>query len=308
MVDLSKEDFREKSVRLGSGTQGKVYMYPIKTKSGDTRNVAVKIYSSKLLEDNDLQIETHLQRLLSAFKKIDPKEQKIIRNTTTFIIGTIKFNNKFKGYFMPMIPQKYRPKKKSLYSDKINTVERTLAYALNDDDTRKRLQEPIINALGRKIIVLKLLTLFTILHKNNIYIGDISSNNILIYVDEIDQKKNSIMVLDTDSFRTKSSMFPLNQPHTTGWIPPECKESETDFSKFFQDDRSDVWKMSILVLRLYYFGPQRTMIEDSNEALRRIASEISKDFSNIIKKGLSPNPDDRPNMAEMLKVLKKINY
>lgn len=99
-------------------------------------------------------------------------------------------------------------------------------------------------------------------------------------------------------------MFPLQQPHTPNWIPPECKDSVSDVNKFFQTQQTDVWKISILILRLYYFGSQRTAVEQSNEALNRIASEVSIEFSKLLKRGLDLNPDNRPSVTELLNSLR----
>lgn len=305
MVNISKTDFQQKSQKLGSGTQGSVYLYPLRTKTGQTKEVAVKIYRNKSLDNNNLQIETHLQRLLGTFRRMPDNELKILKTATTMILDTVKIDDKFKGYVMRKIPEMYLPKKKSLYSDEVKVVERTLAYALNDDETKLKLQEPIISVIGRKIILLKLLYVMSIFHRNDIIVGDISPNNILVYVDPVDQKKNSILFLDTDSFRTKNAMFPLYQPHTPNWIPPECRNSVSDINKFFQSKQTDVWKISILILRLYYFGPQRTAIESSDEALNRISSEVSKEFSALIQRGLDKNPDNRPSILEILNALRR---
>ncbi|HFI0621206.1 TPA: hypothetical protein ACGO3V_000668 [Streptococcus suis] len=305
MVNISKTDFQQKSQKLGSGTQGSVYLYPLRTKIGQTKEVAVKIYRNKSLDNNNLQIETHLQRLLGTFRRMPDNELKILKTATTMILDTVKIDDKFKGYVMRKIPEIYLPKKKSLYSDEVKVVERTLAYALNDDETRLKLQEPIISVTGRKILLLKLLYVMSIFHRNDIIVGDISPNNILVYVDPIDQKKNSILFLDTDSFRTKNAMFPLHQPHTPNWEPPECRNSDSDIKKFFQSKQTDVWKISILILRLYYFGPQRTAIESSDEAINRISSEVSKEFSALIQRGLDKNPDNRPSILEMLTALRR---
>ncbi|NQI70609.1 protein kinase [Streptococcus suis] len=305
MVNISKVDFQQKSKKLGSGTQGSVYLYPLSTKTGQIKEVAIKIYRNKTLAGNDLQIETHLQRLLGTFRRMPANELKILRTATTMILDTVKIDDRFKGYVMRKIPEMYLPQKKNLYSDEVKIVERTLAYALNDDETKLKLQEPIISVTGRKIILLKLLYVMSIFHRNDIIVGDISPNNILIYVDSVDQKKNSILFLDTDSFRTKNAMFPLHQPHTPDWIPPECRNSDSDINKFFQSKQTDVWKIAILVLRLYYFGPQRTAIESSDEALNRISTEISKEFSELIRRGLDKNPDNRPSIVELLDTLRK---
>ena len=304
MVNITKSDFQKDSKKIGGGTQGNVYLYPLKMKNGQVKEIAIKIYRKKILENNNLQIETHLQRLLSTFKKMTPLEKKIIKSTMTVLLDTVNIDGDFKGYVMRKIPDKFLPKKKSLYSDEIKTVERTLAYALNDDSTKKKLQEPIISIKGRKIIILKLLYVMSILHRNNIIVGDISPNNVLIYVDDIDQNKNDILLLDTDSFRTKNAMFPLQRPHTPNWIPPECKDSVSDVNKFFQTQQTDVWKISILILRLYYFGSQRTAVEQSNEALNRISSEVSIEFSKLLKRGLDLNPDNRPSVTELLNSLR----
>lgn len=304
MITLSKNNFQLNAKKMGSGEQGSVYSFPLNTKSGTPKDVAIKIYKKKSLENNELQIETHLQRIRSAFKKITPEEQRIINSTTTRIIDLVKIDNQFRGYAMPLIPAKYLPKKKNMFDNGYKTVERTLSYALNDDKARIELQEPIISAYGRKIILLKLLYVMDILHRNGIIVGDISPNNVLVYVDADDQKKNSIMLLDIDSFRTRTAMFPLNQPHTPNWIPPECSHSYSDINRFFQTEQTDIWKISILILRLYYFGPQRTVISFSEDALDRISQELSPEFSKLVRMGLDENPESRPSMTEMLNALK----
>ena len=64
--------------------------------------------------------------------------------------------------------------------------------------------------------------------------------------------------------------------------------------EFIQNTQTDFYKICLAILCLYHDGEQRTSISESSRALYRIDRELNHNMSDMISRGLSPNPADRP--------------
>ena len=304
--------------KLGRGATGTAYLIP--AGNLDIRfnaPLVLKKYSKKTLDGNEAAIESYLRNLIERKKNAPDNVKKIINKRTVWPQAIVYDESRVCGFVMRRIPDIFY----SEYQDVGMSVKTTSTFdfVLNDNITRKRLGLPVVNTRGRAKIVYEMLNVVNILHSYQVVIGDISPNNILIYVDGSDQAQNRVLFIDADSFRIAGNTHPLKQPHTPEWVPPEAKEarwkriecernnederviSKYRIREFIQNYQTDIYKICLAIMRLYYHGENRTVITYSDEAVERLRNELNKEFTALILKGLSTVPDERPSANELIR-------
>jgi serine/threonine protein kinase len=307
-IEFSKIQGVEK---LATGKQAVIYKVPpsaLHTKIQVA--VAIKKYKKTILQGCESTIESYLKMLFANRKSAPAVIRRIIDQYTTWPRCIVYENGEACGFAMHLIPEKFFAHYIDVAGEE--TADSNFDFILNDDNTRKGLGLPIINQGGRAKIVYDLLLIVSQFHKYDFVIGDISPNNILVYVDPTNQKSNRALFIDTDSFRKANHTHPLKQPHTPNWFPPEAwsaRQKRIDLERsngdanqimryrameFIQNTQTDIYKICLAILRLYHTGEQRTSISESNLSIQLLTKDISKDFAALITKGLDSSPTSRP--------------
>ncbi|MBQ2697266.1 MAG: hypothetical protein IJF59_01215 [Clostridia bacterium] len=299
--------------KMGKGSYSVVYKVPAGGLHPNIQSpVVVKKYKKKVLEGNESAIEQYLRMLVENRKNADAATKKVIDNYTIWPRVIIYEGGEACGFAMNLIPEKFFVTYTGASGNPITTSS-TLGFVLNDDDTRLRTGQPLLTVGGRAKIVYDLLMIMTHLHKYDFVVGDISPNNVLVYVDPVAQKHNRVLLIDSDSFRKANHTHPMTQPHTNDWYPPESLSAmrelralggsgdlSTTFRlqarEFLQNTQTDIYKICLAILRLYHKGPQRTTILTSDQAMNSLRRELSPAFADLIAKGLSETPSERPQM------------
>ena len=302
---------------IGNGKQAFIYKAMIVDSDDEQKFVAIKKYKPEIIKGRELAIEQHLKRLINFKKRLEDKTiHHVINNYTAWPLEVIYENNKACGFTMSLIQDKF------YVGDK--KIESSFDFILNDDETRQRLGLPIINSIGRKKIADDLLYIISSMHECNtcqfIY-GDLSAGNILVYIDAENQRNNSVVLLESDSFRKATEIHPLMQAHSPDWYPPECtlaqnkrielEKRNSDINdiinykvtEFIQSTRTDVYKVCLAILRLYHKGASRAILHKSDIAIENLRNEVSDEFATLVLSGLSNNPYERPKARDLLNCL-----
>jgi len=310
--------------KIGKGGQAKVFKAPagsIHVQNAQIHEaMAIKKYSDKTLQGKESAIEQYLKMLIEQRENALDNFRESIDKYTIWPRFLVYENSKVCGFAMRLIPDKFFACYKGITGEKKNELS-TFDFILNDDKSRSVLGLPIINNIGRQKIVRDILYIVSSFHENSFIIGDLSPNNILVYVDAYDQTKNRVLFIDTDSFRKANHTHPLKQPHTPNWYPPESwtarqqrinlERSNGDknlimrnkITEFIQNTQTDIYKVCLAILRLYHDGIQRTAISESTIAFEKIAKEINRNFAVLIEKGLNATPSIRPSAQDLYKCL-----
>ena len=315
--------------KIGDGGFATVYRIPeTKLRSDLNRDVVFKIFEKKrkstILGQEDA-MDLHMRSLDNVVADIDRESAdgkallKTINNNLAWPKAlVVKERNRFCGYIMELIPQKYF----YTYTERgeTHTKESNFAFRLGTDEIMKRRGLSAINKTGRFQLAYNFVRIATIMHKHKVILGDLSPNNIAIYVDSLDQRKNSIFMIDTDSFRRVGTQHPMKVPHTPNWFPPEClaagrsanelRRNNGDVNKTMtldaqvntQNFQTDIWKICLAIFRIYHQGKERTVVEtpiDSPQSVRLMASEVHQEFANLIVRGIGDDPRLRPTAQEL---------
>ena len=83
----------------------------------------------------------------------------------------------------------------------------------------------------------------------------------------------------------------------------EMMIKKSNIESFIQNIQTDVYKVCLAILRLYYDGKMRSVVDEtvpeSKSALVKLRDEVGVEFAKIILRGLSGNPDSRPTLKEI---------
>ena len=300
--------------KLGGGGTAKVYKVPA---GAFPIPVAIKRYSEKILSENGAAIGSYLLSLIDFKKNLPDDERRIIDNFTVWPQRLVYDydSDKVCGFTMQLIPEMFFSKITIAGEEELK--ESNLDFVLHGAGFRRRHGLQALTAKGRAKIIFDFMQMISTLHSHGYILGDLSPKNILIAVDELNQSKNKVLFIDTDSYRKRGSINPLKQLHTPDWIPPECQKASAELSKltpnanpntiarleidmFIQNQCTDIYKMCLAITRLYHNGDHASIITASDSADSILRKDISAEFADSVLLGLSEKPDDRPNVGSLL--------
>ena len=136
-------------------------------------------------------------------------------------------------------------------------------------------------------------------HNYGYILGDaISDRNVFV------GKENDILFpffIDVDSFRKEGTEHPNKTYNSDNYIPPEGKDK-------ISTKQSDIYKICLIILRVFATrksqpGKLRSIVYDSSDStvknsLNKIEKAYGAEFRKLVEKGLSTDPNDRPQISE----------
>ena len=299
------------AIELGAGGTASVYKVPA---GAFSVQFAIKIYSDKILSEAGSAIDPFLRSLIEFRKNLPENTRRVIYQYTAWPQCLVYDydSGRVCGFTMQPISELYFIKMNIAGEEEI--MESNLDFVLHGNKYRRKRGLPELTRNGRAKIVGDYLKIISTLHEYDYVLGDLSPKNTFISIDGNDQNKNSVFMIDNDSYRNKVSINPLKQLHTPDWIPPECMKASNELSKLtpnanpyqisrlkidsvLQNHYTDVYKMCLAITRLYHDGEHAAIITASESADLRIRKEISDEFANLIKLGLSETPEERPSAS-----------
>ena len=304
---------------LGEGGMARVYKIPA---GAFPAPVAIKRYSESVLQKNRSALGPFLRSLIDFRKELPDNARHIMDQCTTWpqrLVYDYGSDNVC-GFTMQLIPEMFFSRVN--VSDYEETHESNLDFVLQGSDFRRAHGLPALTKQGAARVIYGLMQIVSVLHSYDYVLGDMSPKNTLIRVDGIDQSRNRVLLIDTDSYRKKGSVNPLRQSHTPDWIPPECMKAafelekltisanpnqfaKLELEKFVQNQRTDIYKLCLAITRLYHVGGFASMIQSSDSAADRLCREIGEEFAKYVSLGLSEKPEDRPTVGDMLECFRK---
>ncbi|MDR3047403.1 MAG: hypothetical protein LBU51_07310 [Bacteroidales bacterium] len=305
------------TLKIGGGSQA--YIYKIPPGNLYKTAVALKKYKSEHLSGNETAVEYYLDELISIKNRVSDDHKTILNQYTTWPLRLIYENGRICGYIMHLIPDMfYTNVNIPLMGSK--RVLSSFDFILQPNEFRLNNNLPRISDKGMARLISSLLKILTVLHEEDIVLGDLSPNNILLYIDSNDQAKNRPLFIDTDSVRIVKNTHPLKQLHSPEWEPPESKKAmaellglpanvdpnkkmSLEITTKIQNKETDVYKICLAITRLYHDGEHRSSIISSKYAQEKVAEKISDGFSDKVLLGLSDNPQERPTLNALYNCL-----
>lgn len=187
-----------------------------------------------------------------------------------------------------------------------------------DDLARRGL--PVLDPVQRLTLLARLAQFAAFLHRSGVIMGDLSGRNVVLRRDPAGGIHP--MLVDTDGYRLvgQGSHFP--QGNTPDWEAPESLRASERLDRLkaaggsdsseavrlaaqanVQNQRSDVYKVALLALRLFHEGRDHTLIRTSATAGAALQGLVGARRSAVVDAGLDGDPARRPTMAELARAL-----
>lgn len=211
------------SARIGEGGEGAVYAVP---RSGDGKKIAVKIFSKKTLSEK----RDFLSRKITAMVEIGKRQNRELINCQMVAwprVIAYDGNGEFVGYGMQLAEGK--------------TLSRLAHFVLYKKHFPDMNREDVANML------IRLWESAEFLHRHNIYIGDVNTNNVLC------SENYEICWIDTDSFQVENWPCPVGRPEMT---PLEHLDvaRENGYESVKRTRESDLFSLAILTFQCLMLG------------------------------------------------------
>ncbi len=216
----NKEEVVLKKVLNNMGSEGIIYEV-------DDKYVA-KIYKDKHLTNKEEKLKLMLKNKIKNDKLCWP------------IALLYDSNNKFVGYLMPKVSSNYLTLGRSI----LNLLNKTLVKNTKGLDKWNR--KSLVSLCSN------LASCFASLHENNIIVGDINQNNILIDVN--DNTGNSFYLVDLDSLQIGPYPCPVGMiAFTSPKIFKRFGTSDLKYNEFLRTIEDDEYALASLLFQILMF-------------------------------------------------------
>lgn len=175
---------------------------------------------------------------------------------------------------------------------------------------------PVLTDVELLTLVVRLARFAAFLHRAGVIIGDLSGRNVVLRRDPAGSVHP--MLVDTDGCRLVGQGAHFPQGNTPDWEAPESlvasaalerlrAAGEGDTSEAarlaaranVQNLHSDVYKVSLLVLRLFHEGSDHTLVRSSTSAHERLRTLLGAPRTETVMAGLNEDPTARPSMGAL---------
>lgn len=306
-------------IPLARGGQGTVYRVPDYEFDG-RRNLVYKEYSRKIIRSYGDELVFNLQKMVDYPSTFAPNiESRFYRWVTFPRQVVVAQSGQAVGYVMDEINDKYRGSDQStttevlkLFNPKVK-IEQSLGFAPTP--------EQLASLTANLLIVLKFM------HEHGVVVGDISARNI-VFTNPGSVPPTSplgpmqVKFLDADSFRIQGESAPMRQADSPNYETPEtlitrkkiarlvnqgAGQIEIDRARtslLHQTQSSDVYKLGLIILRVWDRTETSFAIQDSAKARGRMEKVLGAKRARAIRSMTDTLPRDRPSMKEVLDAFK----
>lgn len=270
--------------KISSGGFGVVYRVPDHRLPGDPDELAYKEFTRDVSEQ-----ARGAQVTVDLWHRLDPAGRAELGSLAAWPRALVEDGGAVCGLLMPLIPRAFFFKVRDPKSKTGAKIERPRSFEwLISTADQRRLNEaelPDIDRVDREVLLAKLIYAIGKLHKWGWVYGDVSVNNVVFALDP-----PRIRLIDCDAAAPLSDGG-RRQGHTPHWAPPEYMTG----SQRLQDERSDVYKLALAVVRCLTPGAGVA----TTSSPRRLAGAFDDAGIRLIEAALHPDRDVRPTAKDL---------
>lgn len=277
---------------IGSGAVGDVYRLDSFTLPGVSALLAFKeIKGSVSQKDRDVAERSMLAAV--AFRDaLSDADKADLDEYTSWPVAIVEDQGAVVGLLMPLIPPDFfipvSPPggQRSSIVFELAFLAASDAYAAargfdlspaNDELVRLALAAQLVYAVGR-------------LHRHGIVYGDLSLRNAAV---ALNPPRIKLLDCDAAALATDVGRYQLHSPF---FLPPE---NAAGGSQKLQDDKTDVYKLALCILRMLVRGRGTTQLKDP----AYLQGILNRDGVELITRALSPDRAQRPTAREQFECL-----
>ncbi len=269
--------------RLGDGGEGEVFVLP--SRPGD---VYKRFKPAVMSEINEAGLRSTIA-LLGTFNAADRVH---VLERTVWPHTIVKGNGRIVGFLMPGLANEFFCKQ-GMKTDPVRSLADWNKLAFRDVTAANQniyTSLPNLSEEAHRENLIKLLhdlcSLFAVLHRHGIVVGDVSGRNIIW---TIQGSAPRAVVIDCDGFRRNGEDAVSKPKQTPDWMDPHLV-GPTDIN-------SDLYKLSLAIYRGYFAASIR--VPSSQGDLHSLTAEDQQVLS-MAQRGVGPV--GRPSAAEWAKL------
>lgn len=306
--------------RFASGGQAHLYRVDGLTIDGGRGPFVYKEYKPRVVVGKKPAVRYSLSALARIRENATAEAQTVINGRSAWPLAVVVDDGGATGFVMREIPKRFFLQLK-LSTGTVKVEPAELSHFLQNPTDRAARGIPELRDSTKVYLMLRVLNTVKLFHDLGVIIGDFSGANLLAWMDP-NTGHGSPFFVDTDSFRVAGAVPAIHQPHTPDWQTPESLRNEQIYlqlkrsgadpnalakarsAALFQDRASDVYKVALLMLRLFDGGDNALTLRASSAAeanLRRLRSPAR---AQVLLSALAHNPKDRPTIGELAQSFK----
>ncbi|MDQ3933360.1 MAG: hypothetical protein M3340_01870 [Actinomycetota bacterium] len=235
--------------KIAAGGYGCVYKAPEFNLRGDPAPVAYKEFTTEIPEQG-----RNAAQAVSFWKQLDSGERADLADYVAWPRELVYDGSSVCGLLMPLLSDDFfcgQPDPKTGAPTKLPRAMKWLASTAAQRRAAA-VDVPDIEFVDRDVLLAKLAYALGRLHRHGWVYGDLSFNNVAFAL-----TPPRIQLLDCDSAAPVSDLS-RTQAHTPFWAPPECQSD----AQRLQDERTDVYKLGLMILRCLTPGKGVATTED----------------------------------------------
>ena len=238
--------------KIAAGGFGCVYKAPRFQLKGDPSPMAYKEFTSHVAEQG-----ARAREVISLWKDLDAQDRADLAEHAAWPRELVHdASGSVCGLLMPLLGDDYFCRQPDPQTGTLRLLPRAMKWLISTNAQRSAacVDVPDVELVDRDVLLAKLAYVLGRLHRHGWVYGDLSFANVAFAL----EPGPRIQLLDCDGAAPLSDCA-RSQEHTPYWTPPECKPP---IDQRLQDERTDVYKLGLMILRCLTPGPGAATSED----------------------------------------------
>lgn len=300
---------------LGSGGFAKVFDLNGFDMPDEAGPFVLKRYHSSVL-GNYPGISAALSTLIQMRTQLTPADRQRLDSRMTWPLLEVRDGDQVIGFVMRRLPARYFFEMVMTRGNRETKLRHADMYFCSEDRSRDNGLAPFEPA-ARVLAVARFAAHLEFLHHLGLTVGDIQGTNVVVDPNQGSTVGARICMYDCDSFRLRGSVPAIPQPHAWAWEPPELirlrvqaqslpagtqARSLLEAQSKVQTPATDVYKFGLFMVRMLALKDGVSISSDVRMAEPVMARPdlLGPSRTADLLHTLSPNPADRPTMAEVM--------
>ena len=275
-----------------------------------------KEYFRTVIEAGSGPLNHQLDTIVRGYKEIDPDARRVIDKYAAWPLGIVTHEGDAIGVVMRKLNSQFV--EDATGSVKIAVLEQWLWPPSKVDRKMRELGLPPLNPDRRKDLTLKILAYYSEVHRLGWVVGDISFGNVMLFLPPGKSTARPLF-FEIDTYRRLDGQLNTQQRDTPSWVAPETKVARAALQQGkarglslqrlsalqaavnLKTQASDVWKVGLLIARLYDCSEAPTQAGWNQANLASVRTTFGVEAAEALERAGSKNPATRPSMYDLMK-------
>ncbi|GAA4758344.1 hypothetical protein [Gordonia alkaliphila] len=293
-------------VKVDDGGQAQLYSAPLFCHPEVTGQVLYKEYERKVLDRFGSALNNGLSTLVAYPDSLNPQQRTGLLARTIWPKAVIVDGKQVVGLIMGKANPAFWFESDG--EELLFNLKKLLASPKHIE--RQTLTVPSLRE--RALLARQLITALHHVHRNNLVVGDVSGNNIVVtnpnrVPDGLPGGAYQVKFLDVDSFRFQHGSPPVPQGDTPTWELPESLQLDVEIAaasglqrdslvarQRLRTQATDIYKMGLVMVRLFDETDDAPLMYEPINARPRMVAAFGEPLTKLLLMMLDEVPERRP--------------